>query len=583
MNESNSASEPAPVPSPTVVTNPTFSEHTVTSIVRKAFGWLLLGIVVAPLIGKLVMSHNADHIPSKEVFPYTKDSTGKPNRGVVGAWSQGAAPSSQADSAHVNPGEPIVVRTFDLDGWVLSLLSTGRLAPFLDKDAAPAMEKWAQSLLAPKPPAVPANPAASVPDSTAVVPPTAENPGKPLSPASVATPPPAATPPRVEPVFTDAILRDKFNRLFLEIRMGFNLIINDQIIPGLTALNASESRSLREEPGDRWDDFVFRLRPDDPVQRKIFQDLARGNGLTEKIRLSLCFDMAKGSVTRLIVPSVLEPGAALRSQQTKVSFAPGWKIWFMVFYGLALATGMALLGLQSNMLRALQSRRRPNGKHQLSLSHVQLAIWFIVVFGSYIYLWVITGDLNTLSTSGLYFVGIAIVTTMGSTAIQGMSTSDKEVAAYNNMLAPRLEMDRVTIVSLVDQAEASARKRWEELRQSGLSSEEQLNHDAFRNWDDLRRQKEYLATPLIYRWLVDLLSENGEVTLHRFQMLAWTLGLAFIFCVRVFADLTMPTFPGEVLGLMGISAGTYLGFRVPEAGRIKDSLASPESLGKLGN
>ncbi len=580
MNAPNSAYDSAANATPSVVTNPRISERSVTAFVRKAFGWLLLGIVVAPLIGKLVMTHNADIVPGKEVFPYTKDSKGKPNPGVVGAWSQGTAPATAQDSAHVNPGEPIVVRTFDLDGWVLNLLSNGRLTPLLDKESAPALEKWAQTLLAPKdpkPPVPPAKPTGAAETPVAVVEPTAGTPAIPTLPAA-----PAALP-RVEPTFTDAILRDKFNRLFIEIRMGLNLSINDQIITGLTALNASESRSLRDEPGDRWDDFVFRLRPDDPVQRKIFQDLARGSGLTEKIRLSLCFTSDKGNSTRLIVPSVLEPGAALPSQQTKVSFAPGWKIWFMVFYGLALAAGMALLGLQSNMLRALQSRRRPNGKHQLSLSHVQLAIWFIVVFGSYIYLWVITGDLDTLSTSGLYFVGIAIVTTMGSTAIQGMSTADKEVAAYNNMLAPRLEMDRVTIVSLVDQAEAAARQRWEELRQSGLSSAEQLNHDAFRNWDDLRRQKDYLATPLIYRWLVDLLSENGEVTLHRFQMLAWTLGLAFIFCVRVFSDLTMPTFPGEVLGLMGISAGTYLGFRVPEAGKIKDSLASPESLGKLSN
>jgi low affinity Fe/Cu permease len=543
----------------------------VTTFVRKAFGWLLIGILLAPLIGKLAMSNNAEHTPGPEVFPPLYDQTSKTyNRGVVGAWSEGAAPSSPEDSAHVNPSEAIIVRTFDLDGWVLSLLSRGRLASMLDKESAPIMEKWAKNLLMKQPPSAPNE----APPKT-VTSPTA-TPGTPELEAASNQQPAEKTLPR-------EVLQDKFNRLFLEVRMGLNLTINDQAITSQTALNASDSRALRSEKGDRWDDFVFRLRPDDLVQRKIFQDLARGNGLTEKIRLSLSFLLDKDAGTRLIVPSSLEPNAAVKSQQTQVSFAPGWKIWFMVLYGLALAAGMALLGLQTNMLRGLQSRRRPNGKYQLSLSHVQLAIWFVVVFGSYIYLWVITGDLNTLSSSGLYFVGIAIVTTLGSTAIQGMSTSDKEVAAYNNMLAPRLEMDRVTIVHLVQEAEATARQHWEAVRHSGMSSEEQLNQDAFRNWDDLRRQKEYLATPLIYRWLVDLLSENGEVTLHRFQMLAWTLGLAFIFCVRVFSDLTMPTFPGEVLALMGISAGTYLGFRVPEAGKIKDTLANPESLGKLIN
>ena len=544
---------------PKVATNPKVSERAVATFVRKAFGWLLFGILLVPLIGKFFMMRNAAVTPGVAVFPPSVDAAMKTvNRGVVGAWSPGSAPTSKNDGAAIDPGELMIVRTFDLDGWVLRLLSLGRLTPMLDKESAPLLEKWAAQLLDGA-----AQKAAGKVDAT----------------ATVAAPEPAKT----EVKAVGDVMQEKFNRLFIEVRMRLNLTINDQVVPELSALNASESRSLKDAPGDRWDDFVFRLKPEDEAQRKVFQDLARGSGLSEKVRLSLSFPVDKEKTVRLIVPTVLEPNAAVKSQRTEVSFAPVWKVWFMIIYGLAIVAGMTLLGLQTNMLRGLMSRRRPNGKYQLSLSHVQLAIWFVVVFGAYIYLWVITGSLNTLSTSGLYLVGIAIVTSLGSTAIQGMSTSDKEVMAYNNTLAPRLEMDRATVWALVNQAEATARQKWEQVQQSGASSADAASQDAFRNWDDLRRQKEYLATPMIYRWLVDLLSENGEVTLHRFQMLAWTVGLAFIFCVRVFADLTMPTFPGEVLTLMGISAGTYLGFRVPEAGKIKDTLANPESLGSPTN
>ena len=555
MNVTNQESNSAANSVPAVATNPKVSERAVATFVRKAFGWLLFGILLVPLIGKFVMMRNAAVTPGVDVFPPSVDAAMKTvNRGVVGAWSPGSAPSNKYDGASIDPGELILVRTFDLDGWILRLLSLGRLTPMLDKETAPLLEKWALQLLdgAAQKAAGKANAQTS----------------EPLTPEAKAA---------------GEVMQEKFNRLFIEVRMRLNLTINDQIVPELSALNASESRSLKDAPGDRWDDFVFRLKPEDEAQRKVFQDLARGSGLSEKVRLSLSFPVDKEKTVRLIVPTVLEPNAAVPSQRTEVSFAPVWKVWFMIIYGLAIVAGMTLLGLQTNMLRGLMSRRRPNGKYQLSLSHVQLAIWFVVVFGAYIYLWVITGSLNTLSTSGLYLVGIAIVTSLGSTAIQGMSTSDKEVMAYNNTLAPRLEMDRATVWALVDQAEAVARQKWEQMQHSGISGSDTASQDAFRNWDDLRRQKEYLATPLIYRWLVDLLSENGEVTLHRFQMLAWTVGLAFIFCVRVFADLTMPTFPGEVLTLMGISAGTYLGFRVPEANKIKDTLANPESLGSSTN
>jgi hypothetical protein len=40
----------------------------------------------------------------------------------------------------------------------------------------------------------------------------------------------------------------------------------------------------------------------------------------------------------------------------------------------------------------------------------------------------------------------------------------------------------------------------------------------------------------------------------------------------------MPNFPDQLLLLMGLSAGSYLGFRIPEAQRLKSSLVAPESV-----
>jgi hypothetical protein len=47
-------------------------------------------------------------------------------------------------------------------------------------------------------------------------------------------------------------------------------------------------------------------------------------------------------------------------------------------------------------------------------------------------------------------------------------------------------------------------------------------------------------------------------------MMIWTVVLGVIFIVTVWNELAMPEFSTEVLALMGLSAGTYVGFKLPE-------------------
>jgi hypothetical protein len=68
------------------------------------------------------------------------------------------------------------------------------------------------------------------------------------------------------------------------------------------------------------------------------------------------------------------------------------------------------------------------------------------------------------------------------------------------------------------------------------------------------------------RLFADWLAEgfNDKYNFHRFQMLAWTLLLGFVFIAKVLGDRAMPEFNALTLGLLGISAGTYLGFKAKE-------------------
>jgi len=73
--------------------------------------------------------------------------------------------------------------------------------------------------------------------------------------------------------------------------------------------------------------------------------------------------------------------------------------------------------------------------------------------------------------------------------------------------------------------------------------------------------------PLVTRGFVsDVISDANGVSIHRLQMFVWTIVLGVIFLASVYNDLAMTEFSATLLGLMGISSGTYLGVKT-QAGK----------------
>jgi len=65
-------------------------------------------------------------------------------------------------------------------------------------------------------------------------------------------------------------------------------------------------------------------------------------------------------------------------------------------------------------------------------------------------------------------------------------------------------------------------------------------------------------------WRDLVTDECGAVALHRFQIVAWTAILGGVFLRGVLWDLSMPELSATTLALMGISSGTYIGFKLPQ-------------------
>jgi hypothetical protein len=63
--------------------------------------------------------------------------------------------------------------------------------------------------------------------------------------------------------------------------------------------------------------------------------------------------------------------------------------------------------------------------------------------------------------------------------------------------------------------------------------------------------------------LSNVLSDDKGISFHRCQMFAWTIVLTFIFINEVYDGLSVPDFDATLLGLMGLSGGTYIGFKLP--------------------
>jgi hypothetical protein len=72
----------------------------------------------------------------------------------------------------------------------------------------------------------------------------------------------------------------------------------------------------------------------------------------------------------------------------------------------------------------------------------------------------------------------------------------------------------------------------------------------------------------------DIISDHNNVSIHRFQMVVWTLVLGVFFLRSVTKSLSMPQFDDSMLILMGISNGTYLGLKIPE----KSAVTNPEKI-----
>jgi hypothetical protein len=210
----------------------------------------------------------------------------------------------------------------------------------------------------------------------------------------------------------------------------------------------------------------------------------------------------------------------------------------------------------------VQGKLRP-----YNLGRTQMAFWFFLVYASYLTIWLITNALDTITPSLLGLMGISAGTALSEALIDSGkdTTRDEQLRSLSSekqsleLSMPELQSQ---MASVTDKATLTA---------DDSASRDSLNRQLQANrarMVEVEQQMQTLAPSasagVSKGFLRDILSDASGYSFHRFQIFAWTIVLGIMFVSSVYNNLTMPEFSATLLGLMGISSGTYIGFKFPE-------------------
>jgi hypothetical protein len=202
-----------------------------------------------------------------------------------------------------------------------------------------------------------------------------------------------------------------------------------------------------------------------------------------------------------------------------------------------------------------------------NLGRTQMAFWFFLIYASYMTIWLITGALDTITASLLALMGISAGTALSEAMIDSGKLSANSVQLQS--LSAEKQSVEQTIPELQTQIDALNAK-------PNLSPEDTSNRDSLNKQVQDRRARLALINPQLDQltasadaavskgFIRDILRDASGYSFHRFQIFAWTIVLGIIFVSSVYNNLTMPEFSATLLGLMGLSSGTYIGFKFPE-------------------
>jgi hypothetical protein len=250
--------------------------------------------------------------------------------------------------------------------------------------------------------------------------------------------------------------------------------------------------------------------------------------------------------------------------------------WWLFFAFVIAAAVMFVVGLgaiQTAMLRDNLLPQIPWKQRTYSLGRCQMALWFTLVIVSFLFLWALLWDYNTVTSQALILMGIAAATGLG--ALAANKTNNDPVTKANQDLCSANFNSPEDIEAVLNELK-SKRDQAAKLRDAGSPANRVLDSDIKKLEDRktafYRVAKDYISTTYDpdkdnynqTKIFNDLITDKDGPAVHRLQVVGWTLALGLVFLVGVYRDLSMPEFSATLLALMAVSGASYVGFKFPE-------------------
>ena len=296
-----------------------------------------------------------------------------------------------------------------------------------------------------------------------------------------------------------------------------------------------------------------------------------------------------------------ETGAPFESSRTATicPINPEW-FWLWVLFSVLLLGGICALAFWTDLLRDSGDQPKDGKRKPYSLARCQMAFWFFLIVVAYLFIYATAGATDTVTPSVLALMGISAGTGLAAVAVdnskraQAQTELDKltneqaklqgqkdaaTVAARLNELPGLIATQQASVNSADNSKRVQAQAELDKLQaeQAKLQGQQQaaavpggatFPPESLQRLNDLPRliaALQAIVDPKAGSWFIqDILSDADAISFHRLQIAVWTVVLGIIFGVSVYHVLSMPTFSATLLGLLGISGGTYIGFKIPE-------------------
>lgn len=214
-----------------------------------------------------------------------------------------------------------------------------------------------------------------------------------------------------------------------------------------------------------------------------------------------------------------------------------------------------------------------------SLSRLMLTLWTVVVLGAIIYAFISTcvvsgvGCVTALSSLKIDPTILALIGISGGTgALSAAVDASKDSAALNAKTKAAVEL---ASVHQLQETKAALDQTLPESRTEAVqTAAEQVSAEIDKKTEEVAAMKALAKRserePESTGFFSDILQDDNGNSVHRLQMLLFNLIAMAMFTASVYAskDATMPPVPEEVLALLGISNGTYLGLKLPGKGGL---------------